>query len=114
MSVITDLQRWYRAQCNDDWEHDRGITIESGDNPGWWVKIDLDGTVLAERAFERVAENLDDEGFAAGHRWLSCWVENGIWHGCGDETRLEEILTRFLNWARRGAEGPALQPRYPH
>ena len=37
------LERWYQAQCDGDWEHHSGVTIETLDNPGWLVKIDLRG-----------------------------------------------------------------------
>ena len=44
--MINWLQDWYKNQCNDEWEHDYGITIGTLDNPGWDVKIDLIGTSL--------------------------------------------------------------------
>ncbi|TMB85990.1 MAG: hypothetical protein E6J45_14585 [Chloroflexi bacterium] len=28
------LQHWYLSRCDGEWEHQRGITIESLDNPG--------------------------------------------------------------------------------
>ena len=45
-NVILQLQQWYEAQCNGDWEHHYGISIESQDNPGWRVEIDLKDTPL--------------------------------------------------------------------
>ncbi len=46
--VLAELQRWYLAQCNDDWEHSYGVTIETLDNPGWSVHIDLADTALSD------------------------------------------------------------------
>jgi hypothetical protein len=40
------LQRWYSAHCDGEWEHGFGVTIETLDNPGWSVKIDVEGTEL--------------------------------------------------------------------
>lgn len=31
---------WFASQCNGDWEHMHGITIETTDNPGWYVTIE--------------------------------------------------------------------------
>jgi hypothetical protein len=35
------LMQWYLAQCNQDWEHEFGITIATLDNPGWGGPHDL-------------------------------------------------------------------------
>ena len=43
-SLFNLLQDWYLAQCNGDWEHEFGIKIDTLDNPGWSVVIDLLGT----------------------------------------------------------------------
>jgi hypothetical protein len=46
MTALDDLHHWYLAQCDGDWEHSNGISIETLDNPGWSVKIDLSDTRL--------------------------------------------------------------------
>jgi hypothetical protein len=84
--------------------HSAGIGIQSCDNPGWWVKVNLLGTSLAGREFPEVADGIDAERFPLGSRWLCCRVEDGIWHGAGDETKLERILETFLAWALQGAD----------
>jgi hypothetical protein len=99
MNTLARLQDWYALQCNGEWEHSSGINIQSCDNPGWWVKIGLTGTPLQTKAFTEIAEGVDDRRFALGSRWLSCRIENGTWHGAGDETKLERILEIFLAWA---------------
>jgi hypothetical protein len=99
LSTLSRLQLWYTSQCNEIWEHSSGVSIESCDNPGWWVKITLLGTSLESHKFAEVAEGVDAKHFALGPHWLSCRIENGIWHGAGDETKLEQILEIFLAWA---------------
>ena len=54
MDIIKELQDWYTFQCNGEWEHESGVEIQSCDNPGWWVKIDLKGTVLENKTFETI------------------------------------------------------------
>lgn len=99
MNTLARLQDWYARQCNADWEHASGISIVSCDNPGWWVKIDVSATPLRKCVFTEIAEGVDAQRFPLGSRWLSCRCEDGVWHGAGDETRLERILEIFLDWA---------------
>src|SRR5947209_2296428 len=99
MDLLQSLQQWFAAHCDGDWENYYGLHIESCDNPGWWVKVDLTGTELHSRPFPEIAENVDAQRFQQGERWLNCYVENGVWHGAGDETKLATILETFLSWA---------------
>jgi hypothetical protein len=89
--VLLGLQRWYESQCNGDWEHQYGISIETQDNPGWRVEIDLKDTPFAGIPFPRVEER-------DGNRWLLCWIEKDKFIGAGDPTKLSEIIQRFLVW----------------
>jgi hypothetical protein len=102
-STLHRLQAWYARQCDGEWEHGSGVSVQSCDNPGWWVKVDLKGTSLAERPFDRVAQNVDADGWQSGGRWLDCRVADGVWSGAGDETQLERILEIFLSWAEASA-----------
>lgn len=99
MPNLSELARWYARHCDGTWEHQRGISIQSTDNPGWWVKIDLNGTALVRKTFVPVAVGIDAQGHPAAKRWLHCAVRNEVWEGAGDETRLEDIIDRFLAWA---------------
>jgi hypothetical protein len=42
--ALRELQQWYVAQCDGDWEHHYGIKVGTLDNPGWSLRIDLAGT----------------------------------------------------------------------
>lgn len=99
MSALSRLQAWYARQCNGEWEHHHGVSIESCDNPGWWVKISLGNTPLQGVAFAEISENTDINRHATGSSWLSCRVEGDVWHGAGDAVKLEVILNTFLAWA---------------
>lgn len=104
MDTLTRLQKWYSHQCNGEWEHSFGVTIQSCDNPGWWVKIDLAGTSLLKKPFNEIAEGVNEHRCGQGPRWISCYTENGVWHGAGDELKLERILAIFLNWAEENGD----------
>ena len=43
------LVAWYAQRCNGDWEHAFGIELETIDNPGWHLKVDLVETGLEGR-----------------------------------------------------------------
>jgi hypothetical protein len=95
MSVLRELTAWYAAQCDGDWEHERGVKIETLDNPGWAVVVDLIGTPAHGRAFERVAttSETDEED------WLHCEVKDDRFEGACGPKKLEDLLRRFLEWA---------------
>ena len=90
---LADLQRWYEDQCDGEWEHACGARIETLDNPGWSVEIDLTGTALAGRAFPPIRE------MAREREWLSCEVFEGKFRGYGGPPMLRRILRVFLDWA---------------
>src|SRR5687768_5199637 len=99
VDILQSIQEWYTEQCDGDWEHSYGIVIETLDNPGWLVKVDLTDTALNTRPFTKVADNVDEDGWQKGGRWMQCYVKDGVWHGAGDETKLATILGQFLSWA---------------
>jgi hypothetical protein len=39
--AIKEIDSWLKKMANDEWEHQNGVTIESSDNPGWILSIDL-------------------------------------------------------------------------
>ncbi len=88
-SVVTHLQKWYANQCDGNWEHDYSIKIETLDNPGWIVKIDLgdtpsQGLVLRTGLIEKSPED-----------WYSISFEGDRFVGIGDPAKLEFILEFF-------------------
>lgn len=104
MNILQRLQTWYAAQCNGDWEHQHGIRIESLDNPGWWIKIDLQGTNLAGKSFSPVRRGISDDKMQHGTVWYYCEVQDGRrFNAAGDPSQLEPLLKIFLDWAERHA-----------
>ena len=89
MSSLESLQRWYNSQCDHDWEHSFGISIETLDNPGWSVTIDLWSTELEGVTMPSFRQNSGEED------WVHCWVENNQFRGAGDPFKLDAILSVF-------------------
>lgn len=94
LQILEELQEWYLAQCNGDWEHSFGIDICTLDNPGWRVKIDLDNTSLESKEFEEI-QDLESES-----DWISCQVENKKFVGAGGPHQLTKLLELFLHWVQ--------------
>lgn len=87
------LQHWYAVNCDGQWEHSNGVEIETLDNPGWSVVVDLRGTDLEGRDMPSYA---CDNG---GRDWVFCKIEDGRFVGNGDPSKLECIIDRFRAWA---------------
>lgn len=94
--ALAELQRWYASQCDGTWEHSFGIKIDTLDNPGWVVRVDLRGTHLAERPFEPISEEMD------GPCWVACRIADGQFEGACGPNMLARVARIFVNWA----EGP--------
>ncbi len=92
MRVLQQIMNWYGTQCNEDWEHSFGIKIDTIDNPGWSVLIDLQETSLANKAFVELDIKRTEED------WLYCAVSNGKFNGAGGVGNLAELLCTFLEW----------------
>jgi hypothetical protein len=93
MNILNWIQNWYKNQCDGDWEHASGVKIDTIDNPGWSVEIDLIDTELENKTFNKIRYDYDDDD------WLLCFVENGKFQGVGDSEKLEKILLIFKEWS---------------
>jgi Immunity protein 53 len=93
------LQRWYVAQCDSEWEHSYGVSIDTLDNPGWTLRIDLAGTRLAgtTRDWSKVERS--------EHDWLHWRVHDDRYEAACGPTNLNEAIVTFLDLA--GARSPA-------
>ena len=99
------LQQWYLAHCDGEWQHGFGVTIETLDNPGWSVRIDLEGTELASTPFEPVKTAVSDTN------WIHCRVTERKettpgrpfppgrqFEGSGGALNLGDIIKIFRTW----------------
>ena len=86
------LQRWYIDQCNGDWEHEYGIKIDTIDNPGWSLVIDLFDTSLEDKFFNRVRRDITE------NNWVHCWVSDSKFQGAGGPLNLVDLIRIFVKW----------------
>lgn len=92
-STLKRLQRWYEEQTDGDWEHQYGVIIETLDNPGWSLRIDLMDTSLHGRAFKDVVVERTDSD------WIHARIQGAVFEAHGGPANLEELVLLFLDWA---------------
>ncbi|MGI4885183.1 MAG: immunity 53 family protein [Janthinobacterium lividum] len=97
MDLLQRIQRWYTINCNGDWEHSyglsvwHGISVQTLDNPGWIVSIDLKDTCLNASALPYVLHERSTVN------WFGYKVEKDKFEAVGGPENLTEILTYFLD-----------------
>lgn len=100
MNTLLDLQTWYFQQCNDDWEHSYGVKIDTLDNPGWLLTIDLTDTTLSDHSFTEYKYGFDDPFDIQSDDWIHCEVENNQFKATGGPFKLDEMINIFLSWSK--------------
>ena len=96
--TIDRIQDWYKIHCNGDWEHSYGYKIETLDNPGWAIKIDLIETALENLEFQREYKNPTNN-----NDWFHIHTENKVLNiYCGPENMkstfeifFEELIPKY-------------------
>ncbi|MDR6197224.1 hypothetical protein QE357_004336 [Siphonobacter sp. BAB-5404] len=89
INILQWLQEWYQSQCNGDWEHQYGISINTLDNLGWDLKIDIYNTELEglEIDYQVVEVNEND--------WYGFKADRYKYEAFGDPTKLETLIKKF-------------------
>ena len=98
MAILEWLQAWYHAKCDGEWEHTNGIKIDTLDNPGWSVQIDLGQLGLDPRHI--VVEESEKD-------WIRCSIQAERFEGYGDPAKLGIILETFREWVGWNGSGDA-------
>lgn len=87
--ILNWIENWYRENCDGDWEHNYGIKIDTIDNPGWAITIDLINTKYSGLKIEKISieDNQDD--------WFTYGIENSKFKAFGSPNRLKFLLKKF-------------------
>lgn len=91
--LLAFLADWFARQCDGEWEHDQGVTLENLDNPGWSLRIRIEDTDLhgVQAPLVKFDES-EDEWL----RWRSDGVLFEAYGGPGD---LKRVLRAFYEFA---------------
>ncbi len=90
--TLSKLQQWYVTRCNGVWEHSYGVRIDTLDNPGWSVKIDLRDTRKQNCVLER--QKID----RTENDWLQYWTEKQQFRIACGPLNLSEAIEMFFGW----------------
>ena len=95
MDALVRLSDWYERQCVDEWYEDHGVQIDTLDNPGWSLFVDLESTNLVKRDFTKVSIERSE------HNWVHAQRDEKSFKAAGGPGNLSEIILIFLEWAER-------------
>lgn len=98
MIGLDGLQDWYARQCNDDWEHQYGISVTTLDNPGWSLKIDLKDTALEQREMSELKIDRTERD------WIVVRRSGNVFEAFGGSKNLREMVQIFLDWEQRNPD----------
>ena len=93
MELLNRLNKWYQTHCDGSWEHMFGINLETMDNPGWELVVDLADTLLEDVEFQTIqrGDPEDSEG-----SWIHCFTEKSRYIGRGGIGDLNEIIDSLI------------------
>lgn len=94
--LIEAHQGWYAGRCEGVREHQRGVRIETLDNSGRRVEVNVGELEEGRAAAGEVKEE------RAADDWIAVAVRDGVFAGCGGPRNLREILLRFVAVVGRG------------
>ena len=82
------------------------MSIETLDNPGWLVKVDLTGTAMQGVNMEEVHQGETNHiGVHWKQDWLNCKREGNRFVGAGGPMSLLSICDMFKLWVERSTDG---------
>jgi hypothetical protein len=96
MTPLQRLAQWYSRQCNGDWEHTYGFSIDTLDNPGLSLTVDLCETQLESVPFEEKKEH-----YESSDRRMICRRTKDKFEAHGAPSKLEDMIEEFLGWAEK-------------
>ncbi|MES2063387.1 MAG: Imm53 family immunity protein [Bacteroidota bacterium] len=82
---------WYQAQCDGDWEHSNVIEINSLDNPGWSLKVDVGDT-------KHSSKTLDLKEFISDDNWFQINCDGTTFKAFGDSSKLILLCEQFRSF----------------
>lgn len=96
-SAFLLLEKWFANRCNGEWEQHYGVRIDSLDNPGWTLQIDLDGTEAQSCCLRRTMIQRGEND------WIHYWVERKQFQARMGLPNLEEAVRIFVDWFDRAS-----------
>jgi hypothetical protein len=93
MDTVSRLCAWFERQSVNEWHEDHGVKIDTLDNPGWSMKVDLKGTSLQKKVFQEFRIERSDRD------WVFARKNAEVFEVFGGPRNLNEMIEKFLLWA---------------
>ncbi|MFT3822671.1 MAG: immunity 53 family protein [Chitinophagaceae bacterium] len=88
-NILKWLQKWFKSQCDGNWEFENVCQITSVSNPGWYISIDLAYTGLENIKLDvGTIRNGDDD-------WYYYLIKDKKFKAAGDLEKLKFLLYKF-------------------
>jgi hypothetical protein len=92
---LSKIMAWYASHCDGDWEHQQGVSIQTLDNPGWLLKVNLIGTNLENATMLPISEDCDERSNPEADAWIDCRIREHEFVGASDPTQLPRLINIF-------------------
>lgn len=90
------LATWYSSRCDGDWEHQYGVRIETLDNPGWALDVDLTGSPFETAVRPRsIVEHSEVD-------WIAVDIGGGVFRARGGPMNLVDLMEAFRAFITSG------------
>ena len=93
-NIIDWISDWFTNECDGDWEHENQIKIQTLDNPGWDIVIDLRYTDLENLNLNHTLIE------ASEHDWYFYSIKDKKFNAAGDLSKLNFLLEKFKEIVR--------------
>jgi len=102
---FSGIIEWYQRHCDGSWEHRYGVRLETLDNPGWLLTIDLIHTDLQGRTMTAICEGISPENQPVSPGWFHCSVSDHQFRGACDPTQVARLFQIFNHFRSGQAAG---------
>lgn len=87
--ILNWLSNWYKIECNGDWEHSYGTSININSDTVF-IEIDIEDT-----RFDKVTTMNEINQLLLTSDWINIKIYNQKFIGQGDRSKLNQIIEKF-------------------
>jgi immunity protein 53 of polymorphic toxin system len=88
VALVKEILEWFSDNCNGDWEHQNGFSIESLDNPGVAISVDLAPILM-------IPDKIILSDLVSENSWISIRIKNDKFLVACSVDRFEEAIKNF-------------------
>jgi hypothetical protein len=90
--ILKWLQNWFFQNCDGKWEKEQRLLIETIDNPGWLLTLQLKNSINDNKAIEELSIERTEQNWCQSH------IKKNEFVAVGGPFNLTEILYYFRNF----------------